>query len=231
MKQFLKELALVKDLSSSFTEFEVLLVLCLSFSLALVIATIYCITHKGISYSQSFVHTMVIITVVVSLIMLIIGSNIARAFTLVGALSIVRFRNAVKETRDVGFIFLSMAIGMACGTRFYFLAAFSTLLISVFIYLLFKLNLFSKTDTEKLLVLRTGFCDHPEEVFHDILSTYLSNFSLVSLESSQDADTIELVYSIVLRRKASQAELLHALSQNNGNRKVIIVDGQQYLDI
>jgi len=52
-------------------------------------------------------------SMVTGLIMLIIGSNIARAFSLVGALSVIRFRNAVKETRDIGFMFLAMAIGMA----------------------------------------------------------------------------------------------------------------------
>ena len=70
---------------------------------------------------------------VVSLIMLIIGSNVARAFALVGALSIIRFRNAMKETRDVGFIFLVMAMGMAVGTRFYLLAIFATAALSAFV--------------------------------------------------------------------------------------------------
>ena len=74
----------------------------MSFALALIVGYTYRITHQGPSYSQTTVHTMVIMAVVVSLIMLIIGTNIARAFTLVGALSIIRFRNAVKESRDRG---------------------------------------------------------------------------------------------------------------------------------
>ena len=105
-----------------FTTMDVLIVLSLSFILNMVIAVVYQKTHKGVSYSQSYVHTLVMMGVTISAIMLIIGSNIARAFTLVGALSIVRFRNAIKETRDVGFIFLTMAVGMACGTRFYLTA-------------------------------------------------------------------------------------------------------------
>ena len=83
------------------------------------IGLVYRLTHRGISYSQSYVQTLVMMGMVVSLIMLVVGSNIARAFALVGALSIIRFRNAIKETRDVGFIFFAMAIGMATGTRFY----------------------------------------------------------------------------------------------------------------
>ena len=105
------------------------LTIVLSFVLTMMIAFVYRATHRGTSYSQSFVQTLIILSMVVGVVMLIIGSNIARAFTLVGALSIVRFRNAVKETRDVGFIFFAMAIGMACGTRFYLLAIVSTLVI------------------------------------------------------------------------------------------------------
>ena len=103
------------------------------------------------SYSQGYAHTLVIMTTVVSLIMLIIGSNIARAFALVGALSVIRFRNAMKESRDVGFIFLGMAVGMAVGTRFYLLAVFATAVLSAFIVALYKFNMFAKEIRERIL--------------------------------------------------------------------------------
>ena len=108
----------VEDLTSQFTVMDVVLVLILSFLLSAFLGWVYMTTHRGTSYTQSFVFSLVINGMVVALVMLIVGSNVARAFSLVGALSIVRFRNAVKETRDVGFIFFAMAIGMAVGTRF-----------------------------------------------------------------------------------------------------------------
>ena len=83
--------------------------LSLSFVLSSIIGWVYKFTHWNVSYSQSYVQTLVIVGMVISLVMLVVGSNIARAFALVGALSVVRFRNAIKETRDVGFIFLVMA--------------------------------------------------------------------------------------------------------------------------
>ncbi len=97
-----------QDVTNTFTPRDVIFTLVLSFTLTLVIGWMYKITHKGTSYTQSYVHTLVMVSMVVAIIMLVIGSNIARAFTLVGALSIIRFRNAVKETRDVGFIFFAM---------------------------------------------------------------------------------------------------------------------------
>ena len=117
----------IQDLTSEFSVLDIVLVLVLSFIFSAYIGWIYKNTHRGTSYTQSFVFTLVMNGIIVALVMLIVGSNIARAFSLVGALSIIRFRNAVKETRDVGFIFLTMAIGMAVGTRFYLLAAIAVL--------------------------------------------------------------------------------------------------------
>src|SRR5205085_12058657 len=102
----------------SFGFWEILASLVLSFALCLVLAYFYRQSHRGLSYSVSFVHAMILLGVTVSIIMLIIGSNIARAFTLVGALSIIRFRNPIKDSRDVAFLFISLAIGMSVGTGF-----------------------------------------------------------------------------------------------------------------
>jgi len=110
MGEFFNNLFDFQDLSGTFSVTDVVLGLILSFALTSLIGWIYKITHKGSSYTQSYVHTLVLMGMVVSVIMLIVGSNIARAFSLVGALSIIRFRNAVKETRDVGFIFFAMAL-------------------------------------------------------------------------------------------------------------------------
>src|SRR5688572_33406683 len=122
MDELISEMERFKDATSVFTLTDVAIVLSLSFTLSIIFASVYRFTHRGTSYSQSFAQTLVMMGMVTALIMLIIGSNIARAFSLVGALSVIRFRNALKETRDVGFMFLTMAVGMACGTRFYMLA-------------------------------------------------------------------------------------------------------------
>src|SRR5512145_2556108 len=105
-----------------FGVWKLLIALTLTLFLCVGLAYFYRETHRGLSYSASFTHTIIIMGVTISLIMVLIGSNIARAFALVGALSIIRFRNPVKDARDVGFIFMAMAIGMATGTGFYLAA-------------------------------------------------------------------------------------------------------------
>ena len=120
----------ITDLSSEFSMLDVVLGLFAEFQSHRFHRVDDKITHRGTSYTQSFVFTLVLNGMVVALVMLIVGLNIARAFSLVGALSIIRFRNAVKETHDVGFIFFTMAIGMAVGTQFYTLAIVGPIVIS-----------------------------------------------------------------------------------------------------
>ena len=105
---------------------------------------------------------------------------------MVGALSIIRFRNAVKETRDVGFMFFAMAIGMACGTRFYALAAFSTVMIGSFIVVMDKMNLFAKEIRERILMIQVP-SDFPyERAFEGVFTKYFDDVSLISLETNPD---------------------------------------------
>ena len=89
--------------------------LVVSLVLTLILAKLYLYTHSGVSYSRSFTIALVLVVITISLIMIIIGSNIARAFALVGAMSIVRFRTPVKDSRDLVFLFMAIAIGMASG--------------------------------------------------------------------------------------------------------------------
>ena len=116
---------------------SLIIILVLSTLLCLIIAVVYRFCMRGASYSQDFQHTVILMGIIVSVIMLIIGSNIARAFSLVGALSIIRFRTAIKNPMDVGYLFFAMAVGMACGTQFYGVAVVATFFISAVIVLYF----------------------------------------------------------------------------------------------
>ncbi len=231
MDELLKELERVGDVTGTFTLMDIALVLCLGFVLSMAIGWVYRFTHRGVSYSQSYVHTLVIMGTVVALIMLIIGSNIARAFALVGALSIVRFRNAMKETRDIGFIFMVMAVGMGVGTRFYLLAVFATVLLSAFVVALYKFNLFAKEVRERILRIQLPVDRDYERVFEEPFRKYLEEQRLISVETVRAGVLQEVVYSIVLKRKAQPRQLLESLRKVNDNHKVSLVLGQQEIDI
>ncbi|MFC1641622.1 DUF4956 domain-containing protein [Myxococcota bacterium] len=231
MGELIREMERLGDLTSTFTLLDVGVVFVLSLVLSLILGWVYRTTHRGVSYSQSYVHTLVIFGTVVAFIMLIIGSNIARAFTLVGALSIIRFRHAVKDPRDIGFVFMTMAVGMACGTRFYAFAVFATLCLSGTVILMYKLNLFAKIIRERILIVRIPSGVDYEATFAEVFRKYLDEFSLISMETVGESEFQEAVYSVVLRTSAEPTRFLEAVREVNGNNKVSLVLGQQEIDL
>ena len=102
-----------------FNPVSIILSLLLAFVLGQVLAWVYYATHSGMSYSKSFVQSLILITVVVAMVMTVIGNSIITAVGLMGALAIIRFRNIIKDTRDVAFIFCALVVGMAAGSQRY----------------------------------------------------------------------------------------------------------------
>jgi hypothetical protein len=231
MDELIKELERFKDMTSTFTLTDVAIVFALNFALSLVVTWTYRYTHRGVSYSQSYAHTLVIMAMAVGLIMLIIGSNIARAFTLVGALSIIRFRNAVKETRDVGFMFLAVTIGMACGTRFYALAVMATATLCAVVVVLDRLDLFNKQVLERILRVRLPAELDYERAFEPVFDRLLAERRLISVETVTGGALQEVIYSVVPKTGIEPQALLEAVRDINGNNKVALVVGQQEVDV
>lgn len=221
----------LQDLSGTFSVFDVAMVLTLSFVCAAAIGWVYRYTHRNVSYSQSYVQTLVIVAMVIAIIMLVVGSNIARAFALVGALSVVRFRNAIKETRDVGFIFLVMAIGMAVGTRFYLLAGVATVAIGLVIVVMFRFNWF-KLDVQRQVV-KVQVPPGPEyhSLVEDALVRHCSEFELVSTESARGGALVELNFTAQLKKGSSSADLIAALGEVNSGQRVTVLTGYDQTDL
>ena len=95
---------------------EIVINIVVGLVIGIMLSVVYRFTHSGLSYSQSFAQTIVFVTMIVALVMMVIGGSLARAFALVGALSIIRFRTVLKDTKDMSFIFSALALGMAAGT-------------------------------------------------------------------------------------------------------------------
>jgi len=216
---------------SQFEIWKLVAALCLTFFLCLVLAYFYRETHRGLSYSVSLVHTIIIMGVTISLIMVIIGSNIARAFALVGALSIIRFRNPVKDSRDVGFIFMAMAIGMATGTGFYLAAVVFTLFSCAMVYFMQRFNIGAKTTNEVLLRVHLPESLDYHSIFNDVFFRTLHDHSLLSVETVRGGTILELVYAIQFKKDVRVAEFLDELRAINGNNKVALFTGQENVNV
>ncbi len=221
----------IQDLTSEFSIVDVVLVLTLSFVLSAFIGWVYKITHRGTSYTQSFVFTLVLNGMVVALVMLIVGSNIARAFSLVGALSIIRFRNALKETRDVGFIFFTMAVGMAVGTRFYLLALIAAVVISLIILLMTRFNWYARPMASQLLRVQVPSGLAFGTLFDAAFLKYTHSSELISVESVHGGMLTELTFSIGLKKPGQLQEFLAEIRNLNGNNKVMLITGYNGTDL
>lgn len=221
----------LQDLSGTFSVYDVAMALVLSFVLSAAICWVYKRTHRNISYSQSYVQTLVVIGMVIAVIMLVVGSNIARAFALVGALSVIRFRNAIKETRDVGFIFLVMAIGMAVGTRFYVLAVAATVAILLAIVVMQRFDWFKLDIQRQVVKVQVPPEPHYQDDITDVLVRLASEFELVSVETVRSGALTELFYSVRLKRGVTTTQVIDALGEVNTGQKVTVLTGYDQTDV
>jgi len=126
----------LQDLSGTFSVFDVTMTLVLSFVPSAAIGWVYKRTHRNISYSQSYVQTLVIIGMVVAVIMLVVGASLARAFGIVGAANLIRYRSKIDDPKDAGVMLCALAVGLASGVGLYALAAFSTLFIGAALWVI-----------------------------------------------------------------------------------------------
>ncbi|MER5627228.1 DUF4956 domain-containing protein [Streptosporangium sp. NPDC002544] len=220
-----------QDLSGTFSVMDIAIAMSLSFVLSVMIGWVYRATHRNVSYSQSYVQTLVILGMIISLIMLVVGSNIARAFALVGALSVVRFRNAIKETRDVGFIFLVMAVGMAVGTRFYVLAAVAAVAISLVIMIMNRFNWFHLNVQRQVVKVQVPSDEDYTHTIQDVLIRHTDEFELVSMESIRGGALTELMYTVKIKKGGEPASLISALRERNSGQPVTVLTGYDQTDL
>ncbi|WDZ83342.1 DUF4956 domain-containing protein [Micromonospora cathayae] len=220
-----------QDLSGTFSMADIAIALSLAFVLSAGIGWVYRFTHRNISYSQSYVQTLVILGMLISLIMLVVGSNIARAFALVGALSVVRFRNAIKETRDVGFIFLVMGVGMACGTRFYTLAVVAAVAISLIIVVMYRFNWFALNVQRQVVKVQVPPDGSYTDAIQDVLVRYTTEFELVSMETIRGGALTEMMYTVRLKKGHEPGELITALGERTAGQRVTVLTGYDQTDL
>lgn len=210
---------------------EVVIGLGLAFLLGIIITQVYSRTHKGTTYSQSFCHTVILMAMVVAVVMMIIGSNIARAFSLVGALSIIRFRTAVKDARDTGFVFFAMAAGMACGTGFYLTGLTMTVMVCLLLLLLSAIDYGAKPTVDKLLTVRVPVHLPYQTYFEDHFQKFLSHYSLTMVDSVQQGALTELTYNIRFKKDRDEKAFLDGLRPLVDNNKVTLLFRDQRVDL
>ena len=120
---------------------------------------------------------------------------------------------------------------MACGTRFYGMAVFFTLVTCGFIMLMYKTNVFAREISERILMVQVPEDFPYEAAFEDVFRKHFSDASLISMESTVKGNMIELIYSVTMKRRFKVQEFLKEIRGINGNRKVTLIEGQQQVDL
>lgn len=182
----------------------------------------YRATHRGATYSATFLQALFILAVCTTLIMVVIGSNIARAFSLVGALSIVRFRTAIKDPRDVGFVFAALALGMACGTGFYLQAIVFTLFLCGLLLFLARLNV-GKAEANEAIVRVTTVSGDSNGAVNDVEATLKGSGSqpvLINRVVDGAGGQQTLAWRVRLSDERAQGELQQQLRAITGVQAV-----------
>ena len=216
----------------AFSPESILLSLLLAFVLGQVIAWVYYATHSGLSYSRSFVQALILITVVVAMVMSVIGNNIITAVGLMGALAIIRFRNIIKDTRDIAFIFCSLVVGMAAGSHRYSTAIVGTAILSLITVYLYLTSFGAHEPHNGFLRFTLRGHIDPKHPISGILKHFCGNFTLISSqESGFGSPAVEYAYQLMIRNAEKNELMLSELRKVEGIENVSLTMQEQLLEV
>lgn len=193
--------------------YQILCSLVLSFVLCSVFATVYRWTFQGLSYSRSFVHTMVLGGMIVSMLIMAIGNNLARGLGILGTLAIVRFRTPIRDTRDMMFLFASLGVGIACGANTFNVAIVGTASLCVAALLLHWSPFASRREYEGLLRFMLPPDSEAEDRVKAVLRQCCSAYFLIAMREAAQGDLMEYSYQVRLVDPSYQADLIDGLHE------------------
>ncbi len=213
----------------SITLEEVILNLLVALLCGGIIAIFYRKTYTGPGYSNTFVNSIVLLSMITAIVIMVIGNNLARAFGLVGAMSIIRFRTAVKDIHDIIYIFFALAIGMAAGVGFHSMAIVGSLFIGLISFSLIKVNLKSLPKREYLLqFVYLGEDDSEISAYSETLEKYCKYSKLINVKSIGDDGNLELSFYIRLKKPDMSANLIQELKSIHGVQHVNLFFDEEF---
>lgn len=200
---------------------QIILNMVIALVLGLVIYLSYRFSHSGAVYSARFNVSLLMMTLITTMIMNVIGNNIALSLGMVGALSIVRFRTAIKDARDTAYIFWCIAVGICCGVSYYALATISTGMIFLVMLVMGSV----KTNNRYLLIIHADKEDCAKEIETTILQEYRGQ--AVLRVANRTAGQLEYIYELttrmVERKKEGDADPVELIRKIDGVYRVNLV--------
>jgi len=188
----------------------------LAFICGFLISLVYRWTYSGPTYSVTYLNSLIVLAMITSIVIMVIGNNLARAFGLVGAMSIIRFRTAIKDTQDIVFIFFSLTVGMAAGVGLHLIALIGVLLIGLVFIVLSKAQFAYPQRKELLVQFSYRATKDKETPYLDVIKEYCKSNSLINVKAIGSKGDIEISYYVHLRHKNQSEEFVRKLKDIQG---------------
>ena len=204
----------------SFTLTNTLIIITSSILLGIVISLAYLKTHKKDGYIPSFIISLIMLPTIISIIILLVGNNVARAFSLSGAFSIIRFRSTPGDTKDISYIFFTLAVGLASGMGYVGYAVIFTIILCAVMIILDGLNFAMPKSKAMVLKITVPEDLNFEGVFDEILNTNTTSWNMVKVRTRDFGALYELNYSIHLKNDVNQKKFIDSLRVRNGNLNI-----------
>lgn len=204
----------------SFTLTNTLIIITSSILLGIVISLAYLKTHKKDGYIPSFIISLIMLPTIISIIILLVGNNVARAFSLAGAFSIISFRSTPGDTNDISYIFFTLAVGLASGMGYVGYAVIFTIILCTVMIILDSLNFAMPKSKAMVLKITVPEDLNFEGVFDEILNTNTTSWNMVKVRTRDFGALYELNYSIHLKNDVNQKKFIDSLRVINGNLNI-----------
>jgi hypothetical protein len=200
---------------------EVLVRLLVALALGALVAGIYRGTRPKTEISASFPVTLVLLAILIAMVTQVIGDNIARAFSLVGALSIVRFRTVVRDTQDTAYVIFAVVVGMAVGARDLWVGIIGIGVVGCAAYLMMvRGKALPAAPPAVLLNVRVGLGHDVETLLGGTLDGHLQERELMSAATAKQGIALDVTYRARLRQSGSPDALVKALNRIEGVQSV-----------
>jgi hypothetical protein len=200
-----------------------LLSLLLAFGLTQAIGVVYVWTFRGMSYSRSFVQAVAIGSIVAAMLMLAINNSVAAGLGIAGSLAIIRFRTAMRDPRDMVFVFASMGAGIASGLRAYEPAILGTLVFCMAAFAVTLTEFGSQRQFDGLLRFRLAAAAGPADELSGLLRRHTRHFALVTMREVAQGEAFEHAYQVRLGDPKDREKLLDALGRTKGVHDVSLL--------
>lgn len=187
-----------------------------------IISLVYMFTHKKEGYSQAFCVALILLAPIVGMVILVIGNNVATAFSLAGAFALVRFRSAPGDPKDIAFVFMSVTMGLACGLGYWLYAGFAVLILCAIILVLHFTNYAGKSHNTYTLKITVPETLNYVGAFDETLGKYCDDFQMSRVKSVDFGALFEISFSVKLKDDKQIRLMMDDLRALNGNLKIML---------